>query len=144
MSTVIGPLEGIAFIVAKLQSDSALMTSVSSQVYRANAPQSAINNPPYILVSYQGGADVLSTFATRLFTNGLYQVCVYGPDSTLNAVQYPLAQLIDADLKRTSGVALGAQILACYREQPLVLSEVIAGSDQQWTRVGGLYRLEVQ
>lgn len=143
MSTF-GPIEGIAFIIATLQADSALMIGVSQQVYRDNAPQSAINNPPYILVRHQGGADVLSTFATRLFTNGLYQVAIYGPDSTMNATLYPLAQLIDDDLKRTSGVALGATILACYREQPLVLSDPVAGNDQSWSRVGGLYRLEVQ
>lgn len=35
-----------------------------------------------------------------------------------------------------------AAILACYREQPLLIDQLIAG--EVWSSMGGLYRLEVQ
>ena len=35
-----------------------------------------------------------------------------------------------------------AAILACYREQPLILDENVNG--EEWTNIGGLYRLQVQ
>ena len=35
-----------------------------------------------------------------------------------------------------------AAILACYREQPLILDEDVNG--EEWTNIGGLYRLQVQ
>ena len=148
MTTVIGPPEGMAYILAKLQADSALVAYASGGIYRFAAPQSAIDKPPYILITYQGGADVMGSFADRLMTTGLYQVAIYGPDvlsgaSLTNSTLIPAARLIDADLHRTSGAAQGGTILACYREQPLMLSEVVSGSDVVWSRVGGLYRILV-
>ncbi len=145
MTTVIGPAEGMAYILAKLQADATLMAYAVGGIWRNAAPQAAIDNPPYIRINYQAGADVLGSFADRLMTSGLYQVAIYGPDllngaSLLSSTLIPAARLIDADLHQTSGTAQGANILACYREQPLMLSEVVAGSDAQWTRVGGLYR----
>ena len=35
-----------------------------------------------------------------------------------------------------------AAILACYREQPLIVDEDVNG--EEWTNIGGLYRLQVQ
>jgi hypothetical protein len=35
-----------------------------------------------------------------------------------------------------------AAILACYRESPIVMDELVSGT--KWTNIGGLYRLEVQ
>ncbi len=142
-TAVLGPAEGMAYILAKLQADSTLtayLPAGTNGIFRFAAPQAAINNPPYIIITYQGGADVMGSFADRLMTSGLYQVSIYGPDSMYDATLYPAAQRIDTDLHRTSGTAQGGTIIACYREQPLVLSEVIAGSDQVWTRAGGLYR----
>jgi hypothetical protein len=146
MSTL-GPAEGMAYLGAKLQAATAVtafLANGANSIFRNVAPQAAINNPPYILVRYQGGADVMGAFADRLMTSGLYQVVVVGPDTLTNATLYPAAQALDAALHRTAGTALGGIVLACYREQPLMLSEVISGSDQQWTRIGGLYRLLVQ
>ena len=134
----------MAYLLAALQADSALAPFIPGGAFRSTAPQSAIDNPPYILITYQGGADVMGSFADRLFTSGLYQVAVYGPDTMMAANLVPAARRIDADLHRTSGTAQGGIVLACYREQPLALSEVISGSDIVWTRVGGLYRLLVQ
>jgi len=141
----LGPLEGAAYILATLNAASAVTAIATGGIYREVAPQQAINHPPYIIVRYQGGADVMGAFADRLFTNGLYQVAIYGPDnSLLDTALFPGAQAIDTALHRTAGTAQGGIILACYREQPLILSEVVSGSDILWTRVGGLYRLLVQ
>lgn len=143
MTAVIGPAEGVAYLLAKVQADSALMAYARGGAHYALAPQASINNPPYILINYQGGADVMGSFADRLMTSGLYQVAIYGPATLLTATLIPAARLIDTDLHRSSGTAQGGTILACYREQPLILSEVISGSDQVWTRIGGLYRILV-
>lgn len=144
MSTF-GPLEGAAYLLATLKATSAVTTIATGGIYREVAPQQAINNPPYIIVRYQGGADVMGSFADRLFTNGLYQVAIFGPDTALlDTALFPGAKAIDTALHRTAGTAQGGIILACYREQPIILSEVVSGTDQLWTRVGGLYRLLVQ
>ncbi len=142
--TVLGPAEGMAYLLATITADSALMAYAPGGAWRAVAPQASINNPPYILVTAQGGADVMGSFADRLMTSGLYQVAIYGPDTMMNASLVPGARLLDAALQRTSGTAQGGTILACYREQPLILSEVVSGSDILWTRIGGLYRILVQ
>ncbi|MDE1904957.1 MAG: hypothetical protein KGH75_00720 [Rhodospirillales bacterium] len=143
MTTVIGPAEGMAYILAKLQADAPLNAIATGGIYRAAAPQAAINAPPYVLINYQGGADVMGSFADRIMTGGLYQVAIYGPDTMMAASLVPAARLIDADLHRTAGTAQGGTILACYREQPIVLSEVVTGSDVYWSRVGGLYKILV-
>lgn len=143
MTAVLGPPEAMAYIEATLKADSALMAYATGGVFRAVAPQWSIDNPPYILIRYQGGADVMGSFADRLMSSGLYQVAIYGPDSLMSATLVPAARLMDVDLHRTSGTAQGATITACYREQPLILSEVVAGSDFLWTRVGGIYRILV-
>lgn len=148
-TTAIGPVEAIAYILATLKADAQAATSgvklsgYVTQIFRDKAPQAAINNPPYILARAQGGSDVMGSFADRLMYSGLFQVCVYGPD-TMYANLFAAYRLMDKDLHRTSGTALGMNIIACYREQPLELSEVISGSDQMWTRVGGIYRCQVQ
>jgi hypothetical protein len=140
MTTVIGPPETIAYAIATLTADSAFMAYSTGGVFRAVAPQASINAPPYTLVNYQGGADVMGSFADRIMTNGLYQVAIYGPDTLTTSVLIPAARLLDAALHRTQGTAQGGNILAFYREQPIMLSEVVSGSDVLWTRVGGLYR----
>lgn len=139
----LGPPEGIAYIIAKLQTDTTLMAYATGGIWRDKAPQASIDNPPYILVRYQGGADVMGSFADRLMTSGLYQVAIYGPDALFTTL-FAAARLIDTDLHRTSGTAQGGTIIACYREQPLIISEVVAGSDQLWIRAGGLYRCQVE
>jgi hypothetical protein len=142
--SVLGPAEGIAYILATLQATNAVTSIATGGIFRGVAPQSSINTPPYILINYQGGADVMGSFADRLFTTGLYQVAIYGPDPLVETALVAGAQAIDAALHRTKGTAAGGIILAAYREQPLMLSEVISGSDVMWTRCGGLYRLLVQ
>jgi hypothetical protein len=149
MTTVIGPPEGKAYILATLQADAqqaqshVALSSYVTQIFSDVAPQAAINAPPYILVRYQGGADVLGSFADFIMTSGLYQVAIFGPDTLMSSTLVPAARLIHANLHRTSGTAQGGNILASYREQPLDLPEVISGSDIQWRRVGGIYRVLV-
>ncbi len=138
----LGPAEGIAYCLAMLQADAtltALLPNGANSIYRKVAPQAAINNPPFILINYQGGADVMGAFATRIMAPGLYQAAAYGPD-TMYSTLVSVARLLDADLHRKSGTAEGSAIIASYREQPLELSDVVTVPDQVWTRVGGLYR----
>jgi hypothetical protein len=144
-TTVIGPPEGMAYILAQLQAASALLAYLpagANGIFRTNATQAAINNPPFIRINYQGGADVLGATATRIMASGLYQVAIYGPDTQF-ATLLAAAKLLDAALQETSGTAVGATILTCHREQAIMLSEIVSGSDQQWTRIGGLYRILV-
>ena len=144
--SALGPAEGMAYLGAKLQAASAVTAYLANgvnSIFRNVAPQAAIGNPPYILLRYQGGKDVMGAFADRIMTDGTYQVVVVGPDPMTTATLYPCALAIDAALHRTSGTAAGGVILACTRDQPLMLSEVVSGSDTQWTRIGGLYRLLV-
>ncbi len=143
--TTLGPAEGIAYCLAMLQADAtltALLPNGANSIYRKVAPQAAINNPPFILINYQGGADVMGSFADRIMTSGLYQVACYGPD-TMYSTLVSVARQIDADLHRKSGTAEGSAIIASYREQPIELNDPVTLPDQAWSRLGGLYRLLV-
>lgn len=147
-TTVIGPAEGMAWILAFLQADATLTTLLpdgANGIFRTVAPQSVINaGHIYILISYQGGAFVLGSFATRIMSSGLYQVVAVGPDTQHSSI-ITVARQLDADLQRqVNQSAQGATIISSVGEQPLELSEVLSGTDQLWTRIGGLYRVLVR
>lgn len=132
---------GIAFefLYSTLSSDNTLTALAPGGVWRSMAPPST--NPPYVILSLQSGVDVLTSQIVRLMTQILYQVKVIGPVA-MTAQLFSAAQEIDNLLARTSGTATGGVILACWRESPLQLDELVNG--ELWTNIGGLYRIQAQ
>ncbi len=137
--SVLEAYAGIEFLYNTLHGDSTLMALVTD-VYRDKAADAAI--PPFVILTHQAGSDTLTANAVRLMTRSLYQVVVLGPDS-MSPQMAQAAARIDALLKRTSGTVTGGLIDACYREQPLLLGQPPVNG-MEWSKMGGLYRLEIQ
>lgn len=129
----------LEWLMSTLTGDNALTPLATGGVHRAMASPGTV--PPYVIVAFQAGVDVLSANAFRLMDNLLYQVKVVGPAS-MTATLLSAAAEIDALLKLASGTATGGLILSCYRESPLQLDELVNG--ELWSNVGGLYRLLIQ
>jgi hypothetical protein len=130
---------GIEFLYNTLIGDTTLMALVTG-VHRDKAPDAAV--PPFVILSHQAGSDTLTANAIRLMTRSLYQVVVLGPDS-MSPQMAAAAARIDVLLKRTNGSVTGAAIDACYREMPLLLGQPPVNG-LAWSKMGGLYRLEIQ
>ncbi len=137
--SVLEAYAGIEFLYNTLNGDSTLMALVTG-IYRDKAPDAAV--PPFVILTHQAGSDTLTANAVRLLTRSLYQVGVQGPDS-MSPQLAAAAGRIDTLLKRTSGTVTGAIIDACYREQPLLLGQPPVNG-MEWSKMGGLYRLEIQ
>jgi len=132
--------QGLGWLYTTLHGDSALLTAAPGDVWRAMAPVNT--TPPFVVIARQGGADVLTMNAYRLFASTLMQVKVVGPASGYSAL-VTAANRIDALIGRTGPIALSqGGILACYREQEIAYDENIDGV--LWAHLGGLYRLEIQ
>ena len=106
-------------------------------IYNTVAPPEA--SMPFVLFAFQSAeADVMTIGARRLVVNPLYQIKVIGTGLSLAPLE-PYADAIDAALQAQSGAALDGYVLACIREQPLVLMEEDAGTI--YRHLGGLYRI---
>lgn len=126
----------LQWLTAILSADSALLSAAPGGIRRGLAP---VKTPtPYILLSHQGGSDVLSGTALRLMTSELFQVVAIGPTSQFPAL-VTCANRLDTLLGRTSQSAGGITILACYREQEIALDELVNGIS--WSRLGGIHRI---
>lgn len=132
----------LQWIETTLSASSAVTAALPGGVWRGIAP---VGTPaPYAVYIHQGGSDVAGVAGIRLMTTGVYQVVAYGPTSGPSANFAALsdaADAIDVALQRASGPAgSDAYTLSCVRDQPVMLDEVVSGV--QWSRVGGLYRLQ--
>lgn len=130
------PAAAYLWLLALLSADSQLVAAAPGGVWRGLAP--AGTTTPYVVVSRQGGGDVLSGNAIRLMTSDTYQVAAFAPAASFSAL-VAVASRLDALLGRTAQSAGGITILACYREQAVALDELVGGV--LWSRLGGLYRI---
>lgn len=127
------------WLYTTLSNDAALPAYAPGGVWRSLAPDGTPT--PFVIIAYQSGQDVLSMNVVRLMTDLLFQIKVVGPVSSISQV-YSAVDEIDALLKRTSGSVSNGLVLACYRESPLELDELV--NEQIWCNIGGLYRAVVQ
>lgn len=131
---------GFQWLRAKLTASTALTSAAPGGVWQGVAPSGTV--APYVVYTYQGGADVAGVAGIRIMVSGLFQVVAYAPASQDTALA-AAADAIDAALQRQSGAAgVDAFTSACVREQPLALDEV-RPDGTQWSRLGGVYRLQV-
>jgi hypothetical protein len=129
----------LEFIMSKLTGDATLMSIATGGVYRGMAKVGA--TPPFIVVAFQAGHDVLTFNDVRMVSQLLFQVRAVGPASLTSAI-FQAAARVDDLLKKTSGTATNSLILGLYREEPLHYDENVDGV--LWTNTGGLYRPIVQ
>lgn len=141
---------GLQFLYSTLSGDSTLMALVPGGVRRAFAPAGTAS--PWIIIAHQSGADVITANGVRLMDDLLYQAKVVGPASVMDTLVAAAARL-DVLLGGTpagpvrnqpivsNAVTIG-WLLACWRESPLLIDELVEGI--QWSHIGGLYRQDLQ
>lgn len=139
MSTTHEAVIALEYLISTLSGDTTLSTLAPGGCFRGLAPPNTVT--PFVIVGYQSGVDVLTMNAVRLFSTPLYMVKVVGPADITPTIAQGAAR-VDELLRRTSGTATGGLVLVCYRESPLLLDELVNGT--QWVSIGGLYRAEVQ
>jgi hypothetical protein len=132
--------QAFQWVNSTMRADSALMSAAVGGVWQGYADIGVTG--PYTLYGQQASSDVLTMNAVRLWASILMQIKAVGPVNNYAAL-VTIADRIDTLFKRVGpvGLAVGG-VLQCYREQSLALDEVIAG--QQWSHLGGLYRIDVQ
>ena len=130
---------GFKWLSSMLSSDTQLLAAAPGGVWRDLAPPDTAT--PYMIVSLQAGQDVLTANAFRLFVYGVYQIKAVGPGNNYSGI-VTAASRVDALLGRTSGTTTNGIILACYRETPLAVSEIVDG--ELWNNLGGFYRIAIQ
>ena len=134
----------LAWIKARLAASSALAAAAPGGIWRGIAPNTA--TPPWVVYTHQGGSKTDGVAGRRLITLGVYQVVAYGPTGGPSgdfAALSAAADAIDAALQLASGPAgSDGYTLSCVLDQPVVLDETVSGV--QWTRVGGLYRIQMR
>lgn len=142
-------LLGYAFLSSTLSSDTALQGYAPGGVHRGLAPSGAA--APFVIMVHQAGSDSVTMNGFRMLVESLYQVKVVGPASLTTTLALAAAR-IDRLLGSPPGVpASGAvvvngvtegQVLACYRQAPLALDELVNG--EVWSNFGGLYRMLIE
>lgn len=132
---------GYQYIYATLSPDSLLTGYAPGGVHRSLAPPET--QPPFVVMSYQSGQDVLTMNAFRTMVSAIFQVKCVGPASMITALANAAAR-IDALLGSppTSGTATGGLVAASYRESPIALDEIVAG--EVWSNWGGMYRMLIE
>ena len=134
------------WLASTLGSDSTLAGYAPGGVHRTLAPPDVAL--PFVVMAHQAGTDVVTMNGFRIMTEQLFQIRAVGPASMSSQIAQAAAQ-IDKLLGGPPGIpASGAivvnsvtegQTLACYREQQIMLDEVVAG--ELWNNTGGLYRI---
>jgi len=131
------------FLTTTLNADSTLTGLVTGGIWRGSAPVETV--PPYVVMNFQAGSDVLTLNGVRIYDSLLFQIKTIGPAVQTTTLLSAVNE-IDALLKRTSGVPLTTDglgsVLACFRESPMQLDELVNG--ELWTTLGGMYRIYLQ
>lgn len=125
-----------AWLYSTLSADATLTSLAPGGVFRGLAPVGTAT--PYVVFSYQGGADMNSMTGYRLGVNSLWMVKAVGPASSTPTLQ-SAADRIETLLGHKSGTVAGAIIAACIRQDGVFDDEVVNGA--LWTNVGGIYRI---
>jgi len=122
-----------------LSNDVTLSGLVGSRIYGYVAPNKATF--PLVIFQFQGGRDVAGVGAARIMTSGVWLVKSVDRETNFTNLKAIEAR-IDSLLHKASGSVADGQVLACVREEPFSLVEVIDGI--QYRHLGGMYRVLVQ
>jgi hypothetical protein len=139
MSTVTETGIALEWFTTMLANDNALLELAPGGVHRSMAPPGT--TPPWVIVAFQSGQDVLTMNAYRVMSNLLWQIKVVGP-ADLTSQLIAAAARIDDLIGLASGTATGGLVLSCFRDSPLQLDELVNGV--LWSNIGGLYRPYIQ
>lgn len=137
MPATINELTRVAeWLYGILSADATLTSLAPGGVFRGVATVGTAT--PYVVFSYQGGADIVSATGYRLGVNSLWIVKAVGPAASTLTLQ-SAADRIETLLGHKSGTVTGAIIAACIRQDGVFDDEVVNGA--LWTNCGGRYRI---
>lgn len=132
---------GYQWLLSTLSNDDALSTWATGGIWRNMAPPGT--QPPYVIMAFQGGHDVITANAFRILNDLVFQVKAVGPASmtdVLAAIAARIDELIGSP--PAAGTVPGGVVLSSNRESPLALDELVNGS--HYSNLGGLYRLQIE
>lgn len=130
---------GFQWLNSVLANDSTLAGYAPGGVYRALA--ATTSDVPYVLAIYMAGTTTTNFNGVRGFVSMLYQVKAVGP-ARLTGMIVNAAARIDALITTATQISItGGIIKSCIQETPLQLDELVA--KEQWTNLGGLYRIMI-
>lgn len=136
---------GLEFLYSTLHSDSALIALAPGDVSRGMAPPGTAT--PYVIIGFQAGSNSLTVTGVRPMVSALYQCKAVGPASNTVAIAQAAAE-IDAALGGKDGLrnisTANGFIADCHQETPLLYDDPTPINGEQWTNIGGLYRLWIQ
>src|SRR5258708_13338587 len=101
-------LLALEWLTTTLNADSTLTGLVTGGIWRGSAPVETV--PPYIVMNFQAGSDVLTLNGVRIYDSLLFQVKVIGP-GTITTTLLPPPNKINSLLKLQSGVLISADEL---------------------------------
>ncbi len=131
-----------AFIYGTLAADALLALLVGPRIYAGIAPEAETTIYPLITFTSVGGVDMTAPGFRRVMTTVRYAVHCADRVGSLLALD-AVAARVDALLQgQTYQWSNGARLLACTREQDMVLAGAIAGV--QTRDIVQTYMLQVQ
>jgi hypothetical protein len=130
---------GFAYLYSTLAGDSTLSGYAPGGVYRALAPP--VTSAPYVMLIYMAGTTTTNFAAVRGYVSLLYQVKAVGPANGTQALVNAATRLDTLITTATQVSVTGGTIKSCVQTQPLEVDELVAG--EQWSNLGGLYRLMI-
>lgn len=130
---------GFLYLESTLAGDGTLAGYAPGGVHRALAPIATA--PPFTIMGYMAGTTTTNFGAIRGYVSALYQVKAVGP-ATAMAALVAAAGRIDTLITTSVPVNVtGGIIKSCVQTQPIEMDETVNG--EQWTNVGGLYRIMI-
>lgn len=94
---------------------------------------------PKVIYRFQGGSDVPALGARRVAVNAVYAVYAVWRQASYGGALDTIAARVDTLLHGKEGTAAGGTVLACVREQPLLLANLQNGVEVRMS--GGVYRI---
>lgn len=141
--SVIEAASGLVFFLDTLRNNAPVMAISLDGVHFGAAPLKA--RYPIAIVGYDSGSDTVTANAIRLLSDMRYQCKAVGLANDPQPV-IDLASAIDDALGGDQGLrnvsVTGGYISSCYRENPLLYGDDIAGT--KYMHLGGLWRIKNQ
>jgi hypothetical protein len=130
---------GFQYFATQLSSDATLLGYAPGGGYRKQAPAKTL--VPYWIAIYMSGTTTTNFGGIRGYVSLLYQVKAVGPDSQTAQIASAAARIDALITTATQITVTGGIIKSCIQQQPIEMDEPV--EKEQWTNIGGLYRLMI-
>lgn len=123
-----------------LVADAEAIAIVGTRIYHGQAPKGTAY--PFVLFSFQGGADTQGVCTVRIQANPVFQIKVVA-DGNPNQQARDVADRIDELFQAAVTQISDGYVFSSRREQPVNYTEPKPHGGGHYTHLGGLYRLAI-